>query len=225
MTLTVITGPLPVVEVPIDTSWIEPNTLVGGSIEMPPFAYDLYMAMEPLHYAEAELGFPLAHYCMALGEMFRRVDEITRQGETAVIMDPNTVPVAGIPWLGQFIGLTINPQWSEQNQRNYLYNRSGFQRGTPRGMAAAAQQFLTGTQTVMLYERYEDNPWRLHVVTIDSETADPDLVLQALMNQKPAGIVLTYQEVSSETYDELAAAHATYNAVAAAHPDYDDITE
>lgn len=222
--MTIITGPISVVEVPGDTSWLEPPTLVGGHLVMKPFAYELYMAMEPLHYAEESLGFPLAYYCMAIASMFERVDEVARQGETAVIMDPHTVPIAGIRWLGQFVGLSINPAWDEQYQRNYLHNRSGFMRGTPMGMASAAQMFLTGTQTVILYERYEDDPWRLHVATIDSETPDPAAVLKALKRNKPAGILMTYQEITGETYDQLAGAHATYNAVAAAHPTYDTIT-
>lgn len=221
--LTIFTASVPDAPEIEDTSWMEPSVLVGGSVVMPPVAYDLYMAFEPLHYAEAEFGFPLAQYCVAIASMFEVIDAAVRQGETEVIMDPATVPLAGIPWLGQFVGLSIQRHWSPELQRQQLNDRRGFRRGSPLGMARAAQTFLTGNKTVMLYERYTDDPWKLHVVTRIAETPDASLVLSALLSQKPAGIVMTHQTIDDETYDEAAALHATYNALSAAHPTYNSL--
>jgi hypothetical protein len=78
-------------------------------------------------------------------------------------------------------------------------------------LSRAAQPFLTGTRSVLLFER-EGGPWRLTVATRARETPDPAAVEQAIRAQKPIGIVLTYTVISGQAWNE-ATPSATWSSV------------
>jgi hypothetical protein len=203
----------------------EGQVLVGGSVPMEPFAYELYQGLEPLHFGESTHGYALAYYCRAIGLMFDYIDKLARQYEWESIMDPNEVPREGIRWLGQFVGVQIDHGTPEGQMRAKLLDRSGWYRGTPLAIANAAAATLTGTRSVILLERYGGNAWHLRVLTRTGETPVPAATLDAVLNVKPAGIILEHQVVDTLTYDLLAAQHASYNAVQAAFTDYADIAD
>ena len=201
----------------------EGNVLVGGSVEMPPFAYELYQSLEPLHFGEYEQGYALAHYCKAIGLMFDYIDQLARQYEWESIVDPNEVPREGIRWLAQFVGVQIQRGTSEGAMRAKLLDRSGWYRGTPLAIANAAASTLTGDRKVILIERDDDNAWQLRVITATDETPNPSKTLDAVLEVKPAGIILDHQVLDTISYDLLAANYASYNAVQAGFTDYDDL--
>ena len=144
----------------------------------------------------------------------------TRRRRRLVAADePWTCPPEGLAWLGQFIGVVVNPTATEAAQRQQIATHSGFQRGTPASIIAAAQLTLTGGRQVFLTERVGGNAWQLGVITYVSETPDAAATLKAIQASTPAGIVVTY---SAQPYDYtvIKAAHATYTALKGAYPDY-----
>ena len=79
-------------------------------------------------------------------------------------------------------------------------------------LAAAAGLYLTGAKTVYFRERDQDTPdppYYLEIVTLDSETPDPQKVREAIMAQKPGGIVLNYRGVTGWDYEEMTSEAAT----------------
>ena len=188
------------------------------------FGSDLYDAMAPLARTDAtEQGGALALFCEAIGVPFEWVETYALDTDQAVgwslLMSPWTCPAEGLAWLGQFVGVVVNPTATESAQRQQIATHSGFQRGTPASIIAAAQLTLTGNQTVYLTERVGGNPWQLGAVTYTSETPDPAATLKAIQSSTPAGIVVTYS-AQTWSYATVKAARATYTAVKAAYPDY-----
>lgn len=190
------------------------------------FGSDLFDAMAPLARSDADQGGALALFCEAIGVPFEWVETYALDTDGVIgwslLMSPWTCPVEGLAWLGQLIGVVVNPTASEDAQRQQIATHSGFQRGTPASIIAAAQLTLTGQQTVYLTERVGGDAWQLAVTTYTSETPDPAATLKAIQASTPAGIVVTY---SAETYDYtvVKAAHATYTALKGAYPDYDHL--
>jgi hypothetical protein len=187
-------------------------------------AQRLYDELAPLAGDDGANGYALAHYCAALALQRDLVADLSRDEDDrpgyAVLLDPDTCPAFALPWLAQFVGVRIPLGMSEAAMRLRIKSTDGFRRGTPEALRGAARQFLTGTQTVFFIER-QGTPWRLAVSTWVSETPDPAKVLAALIEQKPAGIVLTYTTVNGGDYESLRGTHASYTTVTAAFATYD----
>ena len=67
-------------------------------------------------------------------------------------------------------------------------------------------------KTVYFRERDQDTPdppYYLEIVTLDAETPDPQKVREAIMAQKPGGIVLNYRGVTGWDYEEMTGEAAT----------------
>jgi Carbohydrate binding domain len=137
----------------------------------------------------------------------------------AVVMDVDTAPFKALPWLAQFVGVTIPNQGPEETDidydarvRAYIKATPGFSRGSPDALIAAVQQTLTGAKTVYLRERY-GGAYRMEVVTITSQIPDPAATLRAILSQKPAGIVLTHSVVAGQDFQILYETHTTFQDV------------
>jgi hypothetical protein len=65
-----------------------------------------------------------------------------------------------------------------------------------------------------------DAAYYLQVRTYASETPDLTATLNAILSQKPGGLVLDFATVTGQTYQQLKARFATYSAAKAAYPDY-----
>ena len=119
----------------------------------------------------------------------------------------------------------------EYNQRvaAKLKNASGFKRGTPSAIVAAAQQSLTGNKTVILRERdpgaaaVNGGAYGLTVLTYVSETQDEAKVLADLMSQKPAGIVLNYQTITGSNYLLIRTTYTNYSTLRSAFATYNGL--
>jgi hypothetical protein len=194
------------------------------------FAQDLYGRLAPVAVHDESLGWPLAYFCEALGQMFQDMEDVVRDSEDgpgwSSVMDLTRVPLLWLPWLAQFIGVTLPKRLDGETDGDYrtraaLYvsNRPGFKRGTPAAMIAAAKETLTGSQYVLFDERNPD-AYGLLVRTRTAETASEADTLAALMSQKPAGIVLDYDSLTGRSYQEVKLAYATYTLLAAGNATY-----
>lgn len=193
-------------------------TAVGRATAAPPaenfsFADRLYEELAPLAYDDINRQMALQQFCRALGTMFQPIEDVSRDRENAPgwsqVMNADTIISEGLPWLGQFVGVTLLGGLDDFNQRLRIKTTSGMQRGSPDAIRGAAAQYLIGKRQVIMRERF-GGPYNLAVITYSAETPDPSSVLTALMEQKPAGIILTYAVHAGQDYQQLKDNSTTY---------------
>ena len=139
----------------------------------------MYGMLEPYTYADAQNNYSLQEFIKSIGEMYEEIIDLaydTPAGDDGwtLLTDITRVPSKALDWLGQFVGIVPVAGLTDQQKVDRIIAREGFKRGTPEGMRAAAAIFLTGTQSVVLYER-DTSPYHLTVQTYQSETAPGDL--------------------------------------------------
>lgn len=172
------------------------------------FAERVYAQLDPLKYAESGLGNPLSVYTDSLNPMFDEIDEYASDGDFgevgwSSIMDVDRAPLKALPWLAQFVGVTLDQTLSEADQRNQVKTVPGFSRGTKASIIAAAQRHLTGTRDVIMIERYQGKAYRLYIATRTAQTPNNLVTIADIKTQKPAGITLFYEILSGQTFQEL----------------------
>lgn len=197
------------------------------------FTQDLYDALRPMQYMEELYGDPLYTFCLALCMANDLIAQYARDDGDypgwSIMLDVDRAPTSALPWLGQFVGVRLSfrlpgettEQWTAR-MRQRIRNKEGFDRGSVPAIVAAAQQYLTGTKTVMLDER-DTGPYHFSVFTFSDETPNPGVVQSALLGQKPAGVMMSYAAISRHSYGELDANFATYAALDAAYDTYAQI--
>jgi hypothetical protein len=128
------------------------------------FAALLYDALAPLATLDGQADWHLAHYCGALGAMFQPVADVARDTADgpgwSAVLDLDRCPDAWLPWLAQFVGVTVLAGSTPDAMRDRIGRTDGFKRGTPEAIRAAAQATLTGNQTVTFRERDSSAPTR-----------------------------------------------------------------
>lgn len=169
-----------------------------------PLVQRVYDGLGP--WARADESGDLLTYVRALVEPLAIVEDVVRDTDThagwGTLLDLDAAPSWALPWLSQFVGVSIIAGLSDTAQRNRIRAAAGFRRGTPAAIIAAAQQHLTGDKIVELYER-EGGPWSFRLRTYASETPDPAKVLAAVKAVKPAGLVLVYELQEGIEIDDL----------------------
>lgn len=187
------------------------------------FGQDLYDALEPMAWEDEQLGWPLAYFSEGMGVMFQEVEDYARDGLLgpgwSIIVDLDRALPKGLPWLAQFVGVVTDPSLDDTTQRDRIRNAAGWRRGTKASMIAAAQAFLTGTKVVLFRER-DTSAYHLQVRTYASQTPDSTRVLNALLSQKPAGIVLDYATITGQDYLQLRSRHSNTNTYTQTKADY-----
>lgn len=194
------------------------------------FAANLYRGMAPLTWQDDTVGYALAHFSAALGAMFQAVEDLARDTEDSPgwssVLDLDRCPDAWLPWLAQFVGVTVVPGSTPAEMRARIASTDGFKRGTPAAIKGAAQATLTGSGTVYLRERSTmgtDPPYTLEVVTFDGQTPNPTATQNAILAQKPAGLVLIYRHIPGQDYQHVKDTDGTYANVKTKYANYDAI--
>ena len=185
----------------------------------------LYADMTPLAWQDELYDYALATLTGGIGEMYQEVDDLARDTPEAPgwssVLDLARCRTDWLPWLAQFVGVTIRTGATDAQARALIAELSGFKRGTRASIIAAAQTTLTGAQTVYVQERYSADPYILAVRTVAGETTDLNITRAALLAAKPAGLILDYATVTGQTYDLVRVNFATYAAVKAAYATYE----
>jgi hypothetical protein len=134
-------------------------------------------------------------------------------------MDIDECPDEALPWLGQFVGVVTPGQEVGESDavywarvRDYIRSTPGFRRASPAAIISAAQKHLTGSKTVILRER-QGGAWRLEVRTLTSETPSTLKVLQAILDHKPAGVILDYNTITGWDWQGVYTSMATYQTI------------
>jgi hypothetical protein len=197
------------------------------------FAGRLYGSLAPLAQADPDTSWSLLVFCNAIGTMYELVEDWVRDTPDgpgwSLLLDLGRCPDEALPWLGQFAGVRVLPNSTPEQMRQRIASTDGFRRGTPAAIIGAAQATLTEPKTVILRERYGGDPYALSAVTYDDQTPDPNLTYNAILSQKPAGIVLDYNVLpgqdwqalkdSGDTWADVKARYATWDAVRNDEPD------
>lgn len=168
-------------------------------------------------------GWAHAYLCEALGTGLEQVGQVfDPDGDVpplAPLFDVRLCPAWALPWLAQLVGVALPAGVSADDARVIISDVAGFARGTPASLRAAAGLFLTGHKTVYFRER-DGDPYVLEVITVTSETPDPDAVLAAILAQKPGGIVVNYRQVDAWDYQQMTAQGGKYSALPARYATY-----
>jgi hypothetical protein len=195
----------------------------------------LFTSLGPWSRADSELtGWALLHFCESIAGRYQDILSIVESGDDgepgwSAVLDANRAPATWLPWLAQFVGVRLPPGLSEEAQRLRIKSTDGFRRGSPDAVRAAAKQYLIGpdgtpdSASVFVLERH-GSPYRLTVSTYEAQTPDVDKVYQAVLEQKPAGLVLNPITVlTGVDYLALRDTHVDYTAVRSAYTDYSDV--
>ena len=201
-----------------------PSTRLGTPPNHTPLGERLEDRTDPLAPTDHDHGYAHAHLSEALSRGLIQLQQVFDPEDGTPpftpLLDPQTCPAWGLPWLAQLVGASIPQTATEDQARQIITGLASHRRGTTSMLEAAAGLYLTGNKTVYFRERDGGDPYRLEVVTLDSETADPDAVRAALQAQKPGGIVLVYREVAGWDYQAMTAAGGTYAQLSAAFSSY-----
>jgi hypothetical protein len=212
-----------------------PGIAGGFNLEPPeelapqPFGGRLYLMLAPLGQYDPQNAWALLTFINAATQAFEQVEEWVRDTPDgpgwSLLLDAARCPPEALGWLAQFVGVRLLPGATDDANRARIVATDGFHRGTLSAMVAAAQATLTGHQSVFVTERDSaaaapDYAYYLTVQTYSSQTPDPTATKNALLAQKPAGIVLTYTVLVGQTYTQVDANYATYAALKAAYPNY-----
>jgi hypothetical protein len=138
------------------------------------------------------------------------------------LVDLDLAPEKALPWLAQFVGVQLQPGLDDAAQRARIRATDGFHRGTVSALVGAARQYLTGGKTVIVRER-DGDAYTLTIVTYTAETPDSGLVLAALLDQKPGGLILNYVVETGQDWATLQANYATWADVIAHYPTWTDV--
>lgn len=195
------------------------------------FADAQYERLAPSYgYADSQNDWPLLTYLIGISLMFTDIQDIVdpENGDLpwTPVLDVDTTPIDWLGWLAQFLGSTLRPGLDEAAQRTRISSTDGMHRGTPSALAAAARQYLMpigDVGYVIINERVGGDAYLLGIRTLTAETPDEALVLDALLEQKPGGVILDYDAVAGQTYDTLRIAFDSYADVLASNQTYADL--
>jgi Phage tail protein (Tail_P2_I) len=180
----------------------------------------VYAELEPVQFAEADLDYPLAKFCQALGMQSDEIADIA--ADWTQLLDIDRVPSKALGWLAQFVGVRLRVGLSDAAQRDRIRNTDGWDRGKVSALVGAAQQYLTGAKTVIVRERLT-SAYTFQIITRTVETPDSAAVLAALLEQKPGGDIMTYTVLSGADYEILKNGHALYSNVFADFATYQGV--
>jgi hypothetical protein len=175
-------------------------------------AEDLYDALEPLARFDEDRGWPLLRLCGALARPLDDIDEYVGDRPDGTsgwthLLDPRTAPARALPFLAQFVGVTLEPQLDEAEQREKIAQPRNFARGTAAALRSEIQLTLTGTRAVSIVERLGGNAYRLWVRTRDDETPSAARTIAAIEAHKPLGVMLVYEQIEGWAWDDVVAEH------------------
>lgn len=186
------------------------------------FSAELYDALAPLAWDDANQSYALRDYLTAIAAEFDQVSEVVHDQADGtpgwcVLLEPASCPAWALDWLACLSGVALPAGATDAQKRSLISAASARNRGTPAALIAATQATLTGGQHVVVSERYGGDAYALHVVTWASETADTAATQKAILSQKPAGIVLTYTTTATGwDFNVMATAYASFTTAKAA---------
>lgn len=137
-------------------------------------------------------------------------------GSTSDLVDPRSADRSWLMWLGQLVGVRIDPNDPEFQTRDQIYYASaGYRAGSRDALEKAARTVLNGSRYAMALPHtavdesgnlVAGTAWDVTILTRASESPDSIIVLNAVNKDtlKPAGVKL-YHRVYTASWDALEA--------------------
>lgn len=181
---------------------------------------------------DEELGWQLLIFWGSVARRWQYVEDLSRPGDGSEgwspLVDIERIPDGtgpldegnGLPFLSQFKGVTLLPGMTPDQQRERIHNTDGFVRCTSDAIEFAAKRHLTGTRTVYINEREGGLAKHIGVVTYTTETPDPTVTFNDIIEQKPWGYIVDFQVVDEWGYQALKIAFDDYGEIKLHYPDY-----
>lgn len=157
----------------------------------------IYASVLPYQGGDADGGWLLLVLCEAAARTLGKPTEALRDDDVGSgwrrAYDPDRTPAWMLPWLAKHVGLPEIGPLSDAQVRALVRDAPRMRRGSIGAFTRAPRIFLANPNTdrVEILER-DGGAYRVTVATYTSQTPDPAAVLAALLEQKPAGLVLTY---------------------------------
>lgn len=196
-------------------------TQVGGWI---------YDALRPIAEPyDAARGYPSAVYADAIGGMLQPVYDIVNDAD--ILLDPDRTPVNWLPWLGQFVGQTI------QGDRLPLETDAAYRaritplikdpphrrRGTVPAIVEEVQAFLVSPKTVYVAERQGGSPYigTIGVIAAQYAVGTTLAAIQARVNAvAPVGRIITVSNVTGIDWQTARDVHTDWTDIRSQFADW-----
>ena len=190
---------------------------------------DLYDALEPLAYADASLGWPLANFVSAIGLILEdaavlvRTDDAGNDGWSA-FADPARCPDTYLYTLAQWAGVRYPRRMSLTDLRALIGPTApGVWRGTKAAILAAVQRWLEPGGLLYFEERADGDPYKLRIFTYTFDTLDQAAIEIELLNVVPAGLIVNYEVREGASWAQLKASDGTWGAVESHYATWRDV--
>ena len=108
--------------------------------------------------------------------------------------DPQLTPAEFLPWLGTWVDLVLDENWSEARRRDLIQNAADLYRR--RGTAGALRDYLAiylGVSPTIVEDGPDGNPYHFSVLLKmeNPDTVDQDRVRRIIEEEKPAHTIYT----------------------------------
>lgn len=190
---------------------------------------DLYGALEPLTYADAALGWPLARFVSAIGVILEDTAVLVRSDDEgndgwSAFADPNRCPDAYLYTLAQWAGVRYPRRMALADLRALIGPHApGVWRGTKAAILAAVQRWMTPGGALYFEERADGDPYKLRIFTYTFDTLNQAAIETELSSVVPAGLILDYEVREGQTYGQLRDSMTDYAEVKATYATYGDV--
>jgi hypothetical protein len=203
------------------------------STSAPPFqtevGQDLYDAIEPLTWADAGLGFPLAIYLDCCALILEETAQLVRASDDdddgwSAFADPTRCPTDYLFTLAQWAGIRYPSRMSESDLRTMIGPHApGLWRGTKGAILAAVQRYLIPGGQLYFEERADGDPYKLRIFTYEYDTLSETGIRAELRNVVPAGLIVDFEVRVGQSYDMVKDSGRTYDEVLAKYGTYDTL--
>lgn len=186
----------------------------------------LYDALVPYNQADTSGDLRSLTEALCDGDL-ERVHELVSDTDNheglQTLFDVDACPAYALPFLAQLVGVELEPSLTEAQAREKIRTPEGFARGTIATMTAAIKRTLSGSQTVLIDERFGGSAYAIRVRTFDSETASAAVTEAVVRAVKPGGLALTYESLVGQDWADLEASATDWADVEASYDDWLDV--
>jgi hypothetical protein len=190
----------------------------------PRFWENLLEQIQPLAYDDDDTNGSVRVLTQAVGTMWQDMEEIIRDeladpddpnpgGITpgyGTVMDVDEAPESWLPWLAQFVGVTIPQGLIREQMENLILGVGGMWRCTPKAIEEAVRTTLTGEKHLLMVERFEGKAYKVLIVTFKKQTPHEAETKRIAEEAMPGGTFVVYVCVEGWTYQELKETVKTY---------------
>lgn len=178
---------------------------------------------ELLRIADVAADYPLKRYIGAVADRLGDIEVIADRIAAGDLADPLLADDAWLDWLGQTVGVRLDPKLTAVERRDAVrFAPSGWRAGTKAAVADAAKSELTGTRYADVRDHSvpgaggigTGGQWDVVIITRSSETPNGAAVVAAVLAKgaKPAGVTL-YHRAYEATWAQIETAFPTWDAL------------